>query len=1345
MKNVESIFPLTPMQQGMLFHALFSPGSGVYIEQSHWTLHGDIQPHALEQAWQTVIDRHQVLRAAIVWEGLEKPLQIVGQIVKLHIQQHDWRMIPLEQQRRQFQTFLKSDREKPFAFVSAPLMRLNLFRMKDDNYKIVWTHHHILLDGWSASLVLNEVFAVYRAICRHEQIQLEPVRPYQDYVAWLARQNVNAAQAYWRERLKGFDSPTRVSRNSSVKNSHAAATTGEFHIYLSKEKTAVLGRYAKELRITTSTLVQASWALLLSHWSSTQDIVFGVTVSGRPPDLEGVERMVGLFINTLPLRVSVDPKLKIATWLKEIQEQQLQMKQFEYSPLVDVQRLSEIAPADALFETILVFENYPVNESLDQFESEDSHASSGSMQSYERQHYPLILAARQGERLGLGLVYAQEEFAADTAKRMLTQLEQILTDLPRQQYVGELTLLTPAEERRLLVEWNQTARLESQPSVQELFEKQVAMHPEALAIQCGRETLDYMELNRRANQLAHYLTRLGVGPDSIVGICIERSIDMLVGVLAILKAGGAYLPLDPEYPRERLELMLADSGAKLLLTRHTITEELPWPGLKVVHLDTDWPLIELESDANPAIRISPDNLAYVIYTSGSTGRPKGVAMPHRALINLLHWQINRSGSRSQPRTLQFTSLGFDVSFQEIFSTCCVGGTLVFVSEETRRDPTLLLRIINEGRIERLFLPFVALESLARESKQQRIVPSSLREVITAGEQLKITGDVRDLFVNLPSCSLDNQYGPTESHVVSAHLLSAPAKDWPELPPIGRPLWNTQLYVLDVFHKPSAVGVIGDLYVGGTCLARGYLNQPAMTAEKFLPDPFTTQPGARLYKTGDLARYLPDGSLEFIGRSDHQVKVRGYRIELGEIESVLLKHEAVHEAVVLVRDDAGEKNLVAYVVPDTENQRPNGELVGQLREYLRKKLPPYAVPQLFVVLDQIPRTLNGKINRKELPEPNHGRSETLQRYVAPRDELERELVGIWEESLNMRPIGIQDNFFEIGGHSLRALVILGKIQKRFGRELPVSLFFPRIDVETLADVLRGQPEATTRSLVLKIQPQGDAPPFFCVHPSTGFAFHFAPLAQHLGSRQPFYGLQALGLDQDVEPLSNPKEMAGRYLEAIREIQPRGPYLIGGASMGGRVAFEMAQQLKQNGEDLALLVLFDSGMEEDDGRPTRTELERVDDATILASALKGYFSLPVEQLREMDTDEQALYILEQGKKIEMFPPEFGVSHFRRLLKVFKANAVAWISYIPQPYDGKIILFRAEEQSEEMSSEPFLGWERLAPGRIEVQEVPGNHISMFREPHVRALARRLEACIAAALSEKYHYTEKISHAGK
>jgi amino acid adenylation domain-containing protein/thioester reductase-like protein len=1035
-QNIEDIYPLSPMQEGMLFESLYAPDSGVYFEQITCILTGNLDVKTFEQAWQQVVARHPVFRTAFLWESLSQPVQVVYRQVNVTVEIYDWQELSALEQQQQLETFLDSERQQGLHLSLAPLMRLHLIQLDGNTYQFVWCHHHLLLDGWSSPLVFKDLLEFYQAISQGKSLSNIGTISYRNYIAWLQQQDRDLAEKFWRQKLQGFTTPTPLTVDKPLfLEQHSGY--GEKQIDLTVPATAAVMSFVRQHQLTMSNLVQATWGLLLSRYSQETDVVFGATVSGRPPELVGVESIVGLFINTLPVRLQISEQTELLGLLKDLQAQQVESEQFSYSSLAEIQGLSDVPKGTSLFESIVVFENYPVDTAV--LEG-NKNFSLSNFRWIEQTNYPLTVLVSPGEQLSLRVMYDASRFEDETISRMLghfvTMLEGIATN--PQQRISQLPMLTESEQQQLLVDWNDTQIDYPQDKcIHKLFEAQVERTPDAVAVVFENQQLTYHELNCRANQLAHYLQSLGVKPDVLVGICVERSLEMVVGILGILKAGGAYVPLDPEYPQDRLSFMLEDAAVSVLLTQQKLVEKLPQHQARVVYLDTDWQLLNPLSQENLISGVQENNLGYVIYTSGSTGQPKGVAMNQLALCNLILWQLQNSPMSSRVvKTLQFAPISFDVSFQEMFSTWFSGGTLLLIGEELRREPLALLGLLQEEAVERVFVPFVALQQLAEVAVSSNFIISNLREIITAGEQLQITPAISKWLSQLSDCTLHNHYGPSESHVVLTFTLTNSVDTWPPLPPIGRPIANTQIYILDKYEKPVPVGVPGELHIGGVSLARGYLNRSELTQEKFIRNPFEKAGESRLYKTGDLARYLPDGNIEYLGRIDNQVKIRGFRIELGEIEAVLSQYEHVQSSCAIAREDTiGDKRLVAYIVPQPE-QTP---IVSVLRSFLKSKLPEYMVPSAIVILDALPLTPTGKVNRRALPAPEPS-SELLEKYVAPRTPIEEILAQIWSQVLKVELVGRHDNFFELGGHSLLATQLVSRVRSSLKVELPLRSLF-----------------------------------------------------------------------------------------------------------------------------------------------------------------------------------------------------------------------------------------------------------------------------------------------------------------
>jgi amino acid adenylation domain-containing protein len=864
--------------------------------------------------------------------------------------------------------------------------------------------------------------------------------------------------------------------------------------------------------------------------------------------------------------------------------------------------------------------------------------------------------------------------------------------------------------------WNDTRTdYPKHKCIHQLFEQQVARTPDALALVFENEQLSYLTLNAKANRLAHYLRTLNVGPGSLVGICVERGPDMTVALLGILKAGAAYVPLDLAYPKERLAFMVKDSKPVVLLVKSELVikfADRP-ESVQVVCLDalpapwTDQPDTNLNCYE---LGLHPEHLAYVIYTSGSTGQPKGVAMPHGVLVNLITWQLDNTQVAPTARTLQYSPISFDVSFQELFSTWCGGGVLVLLDEATRRDPWILLQYLNQKRIERLFLPFIALEQLARAAVNNGYFPDSLREIITAGEQLRITPEISDFFSGLRDCQLVNQYGPSETHVVTAFALPYRCADWETLPSIGRPIANTKIYILDAYGNPVPIGVTGELYIGGDAVARGYLGRPELTTERFLTDPFAKEPEARMYKTGDLGRWHEDGSIEFLGRNDFQVKIRGFRIELGDIEAALRQHPQLREAVVDVYEPfPGDKRLAAYLVLK-KDPTPS---IAELRDFIKEKMPEFMIPSAFVFLDALPITPNGKLDRKNLPSPDIREQVSNEGFISPRNPVEKQLAGIWGKILRINHIGVRDNFFELGGYSLLAIQVIIEVNKLLNISLPLSVIYQSPTIEELGlTISSGNRQPSSYSLV-PIQTQGSRPPLFAIHTS------LLDLPPHLGKDQPLYFLR-YGMAGEINnhPIRLPllEDLASHYIEELQQVQPRGPYYLIGYSFGGVIAYEMACQLVANGHQVNLVGLLDTCLTK--GESTKLPLSWV---------IHKFIRQTPSQFMARVKDKIEWLLMPKELSTDFWPHTYTLG----------PDVVCRNAYHPKNYNGHLTLFQASELESMFYSlaPPEQAWKELIGDRLEVHHIPGEHIDICKEPHVKILAEKLIACMDKTIATIQH----------
>ena len=904
MENVEDIYELSPLQEGILFHSLYAArSSGMYFEQFSFPVTAVLHPPALREAWERVVARHAVLRSAFLWEGLERPVQVVHRQVELPWRYEDWTGQATAVWPERLRACLAADLAEGFDLAEAPLLRLTLIRMADATYQMVISFHHILLDGWSLMLVLRDVSTLYQALCDDgREVSLPPSPPYRRYITWVRRQDQAEAETFWRRTLAAYPGPKGLGverERPLAAESHGYA---EESVTISADTTAALHVLARQHQVTVNTVIQGAWALLVSRYTGDEDVVFGATVSGRPPALEDVESMVGLFVNTLPVRIRVAPETHVGDWLKRLQAEQLEARQYDFSALIDIQGWSEVPRGTPLFDSLLGFENYPraglstENDAIQRIEV------------FERTNYPVTMIVVPGRELRVRLLYETGLFDGVTVRRMLGHYVRLLEEMaadPRRR-LSDLSMLTAAESRQILVDWNATDRPYARDAcVHRLFEAHAARAPEALAVEHEGRTLSYGELNRRANRLGHYLIGQGVGPGVLVVLCMERSLELVLGALAVLKAGGAYVPLDPAYPPERLDMMLRDCRAPVMLTKQRWAEYGSRLEARCLTLDSGGAALP-GGDDDPPLRVGRHSLAYVIFTSGSTGRPRGVELRHGGLTNLVCWHQREYAVTPGDRATLVASPAFDASVWEVWPYLASGASVHIPDEETHASPAKLVRWLAERKITLCFLPTPVAEQALDEDWPEGL---RLRALLTGGDALH-----RVPRRPLPF-RLVNHYGPTEYTVVATFAPVDAVRDAESPPPIGRPIANTQAYVLDRHLHPVPVGVPGELHLAGDGLGRGYLNRSELTAEKFIANPFAEgRPGDLLYKTGDLVRYRSDGNVEFLGRIDQQVKLRGMRIELGEIEAVLREHPDVKDAVVVLHDDpATGKALVAYVV------------------------------------------------------------------------------------------------------------------------------------------------------------------------------------------------------------------------------------------------------------------------------------------------------------------------------------------------------------------------------------------------------------------------------------------------
>ena len=1127
--------------------------------------------------------------------------------------------------------------------------------------------------------------------------------------------------AYWKQQLREplpvLELPTDRPRPAIPSRRRAKQS-----LVLSQDLTASLKELSQREGVTLYMTLLAAFKILLHRYTGQQDIVVGSPLAQRMRTED--EELRGGVAHTLVLRTDLSGNPNFREFMGRIREVVSDAYTYQNVPLekvIEKLELSRDWSHSSLFQVMFALESA----SLPSLELSGLTLSliKGEQRAVQVD-LSLLLQETAGGLSGV-VEYNPDLFDSSTIVRLAGHFKTVLEGavVNPDDRIAILPLLTAVERQQLLVEWNATHQAyPSDQCLHHLIEAQVERTPEAVAVMWEDQRLTYKELNVRANQLAHYLRKQGVGPEVLVGICAERSLEMVVGMLGILKAGGAYVPLDPTYPRERLIFMLEDAQIGTLLTQQRLVKTLPGHDAKVVCLDRDWEVIARESDENPQSAVTPDDLAYVIYTSGSTGKPKGVQVLQRGVVNFLSSLRHRPGLTAQDTLLAVTTISFDIAALELFLPLIVGARVILIGREVAKDGQLLNKaLVSSG------------------ATVMQATPATWRLLLEAGwpgsQQLTILCGGEALSWELAerllpkAQALWNLYGPTETTIWST-LHPVTGEKGPI--PIGRPIANTEIYILDASLLPAPVGVPGELYIGGAGVAKGYLNRPELTTERFIPHPFQGERGARLYKTGDLARYRPDGNIEFLGRLDTQVKLRGFRIELGEIEAMLARHPAVQQVVVVAREDRpGDQRLVAYSVP-AQRPVPNSQ---ELRHFLHERVPDYMVPSAFVWLDALPLTPNGKVDRRALPAPDQTKPELARAFVAPRDALERLLTKMWEAALNVKPIGVQDNFFELGGHSLLAVRLCEQMEQKFGKNLSPATLFQAPTIEQLSYLLRQENYvAHSWSLMVPFQAGGSKPPFFCL-------FCSAELALLLGPDQPFYALQPHGLAGRRAPATI-EAAAADYLQEIQAVQPEGPYFLGGFSFGGPVVFEMAQQLTKQGQQVAFLALLDPPVLPHSQCSPPVSPTSLQSLTANRS-VREQIARHTHALSLLGSQKQLVYVLERvtghltatNKRIKRMICHLYLGLGRRLpfsLRAFyflETGGQAIRKYVPFVYSGCAVLFRAQGSAPHLPAE----WSSLVAGGLEVHEVPGNHFDIIREPYVRTLAAKLGACLSQAQAVK------------
>jgi amino acid adenylation domain-containing protein len=1248
---------------------------------------GPLNLSALQSSLQEVVNRHDSLRTTFKLEGSEL-VQVVAQSYAVSLPIMD--LLGLSEPHPRAYEIAKQEVAMPFDLSTGPLFRARILRISAEEHVLLCVMHHTITDAWSMQLFAKEMALLYEAFSEGRSAILPEIPiQYGDYSEWqhhsLETEDLQRQLAYWKEKLK--HAPTVLELLQDRPRPAEQTFRGASNAWpVPAELVGRIRSLATRHHATPFMLLLAAFEVLLYRYSGQPDVIVGVPVAGR--SRVETEGLIGFFVDTLALRDDLRGNPRFVDLLARVRET----------------TLGAFAHADVPFEKVVEVLQPERNLSYNPIFQVMFSSIKSAVESQEFGNlkvYPYIVDSYTSIfDLSMTLVewvdggwwtqidYNTDLFDSPTIERMQQHFRNLLEGIAANpdQRIADLPLISVAEEQQLVVDFNNTgADFRRDLCLHHFFEQQVTRTPEAVAVISGHERISYDQLNRRADRLSAYLRRQGVGPDVLVGLCADRSINLLVGILGILKAGGAYVPLDPAYPKERLTCILEDSRLSLVLSQSAFHENFAGSGINFIDLDGDWPLTDAdkvrETDA------TPENLAYVLFTSGSTGRPKGVALEHRNAANFVQWAQTVFTAEELAGTLFATSICFDLSIFEMFVPWSVGGSVILASSA--------VSLSELPAVEEVTL-INTVPSVMAELVRADVVPDSVLTVNLAGEALP-SSLVDDLYGRTHVRNVYNLYGPTEAATYATYTRVSRNSEVT----IGKPIANTQAYILDSHSKLVPRGGLGELYLGGEGLARGYFGRPSLTAERFVCNPFSAKAGAQLYRTGDLCRHRADGSIEYLGRLDHQVKLRGFRIELGEIETVLEKHDSVRQAIAAVREIGGEKRLVAYVAPKPERTI----VVSDLRRHVERSLPGYMVPDAFLAVDEFPRMLNGKVDRRALPLPE---APATMADIAPRDEVESTLVDIWERVLGVRPIGVTDNFFDLGGHSLLAARLTAQMQNATGKRIPLSAIFRAPTIESLARLLASDAVFKPDPVLMQLHQGNDGIPFFAIAAPGVDSIGFALLARHLGEDQSVYKLQSPGPLIFGRPYEKDelRDLARKYVAAMRMVQARGPFCFGGMCEGVLIAQQMILELESLGEEVALFVIFDTWvLENSQIRP----LWAID-----------YYLQRLRAFPEMPLKEQ-LAILR--RTLKRWAGRNGSSGSAWPKSYWPGN-----SFQPPRFRAPVLLFKRPRQPYYYVRDPHLGWDARSSGGVEICEVNCGHFEILRQPHIRMIGAKLAARLRA-----------------
>lgn len=1315
LRNIEDIYPATPMQEAMLFDALYGAGGAANLEQFTFLIRGPLDTSAYREAWKRVIHRHQALRARFAWPEGERPLQAIAREVEVPWSEEDWSALKSEQAGERLDAFLLADRRRPFDVAKPPLLRFTLVRLAPELHRVIWTFHHILVDAWSVSIILGDVDKIYSALVRGVPDNLPPARKLRDVVAWVAAKEADPAwnsraRTHFAESLAGYDTLTPLPfRRSDQEAAGRAVELTTASVRVTGDAYESLKAAARSMRVTIGTLILGSWGLVMARHAMTPEPVFGMTVSARPVDVPDVDAVVGLVMNALPIRARYKPDTTVAEYLQSIQSSVRASAPFEQTRLRAVQEACGMSGREGLFDSLVILANYP----LDDARRDGSAALTIEQpKSYGWAVVPLQFMVMPWRDLEIEARFDAAAFAPARVRDILDQFATALRELAADssRLVRRVPVLTPDQHSAAMADTLRASRpRDREATITSVFRDRARHTPEAVAYRFNGTGLTYAELDARSAALAADLRAAGVKHGVPVGVCVEVSLDLPVALLGVLRAGASYVPLDPTYPRARLAQILEDARPPIVVASafgQSVVGGGDATTAKILRID--------RAPGTPPhgwsdVPVTSGDAAYIIYTSGSTGKPKGVRGTHCGAINRFEWMYRTRPFQPGERTCWCTTINFVDHVWEVFGPMLAGVETAVIPQEIVKDPRTLVEHLALNRISRLVVVPALLEAILDHAPDLSKRVPSLRIIVSSGEALAANLAAR-LLDAAPKIELVNLYGSSEVAAdVLAHSVTREDVILGRIP-LGTPIDNAVVLLLDHDMQISPPGSPGQIYVGGDPLADGYHGRPDLTVERFVPNPFPLLSVPRLFRTGDLARRGQDGAVEYMGRADFQVKVRGFRIELGDVEQAIGTHPEVGECVVVARRQGNDNRLIGYAAPR------NAVLdSADLRRYIQAKLPPFMVPSEFVVLQALPRTPNGKIDRAALPDPSRA-SGARGELPEPGTTCAR-VLALFHQVLARDTVGPDDSFFDVGGHSLLAVKLFAKIEGQLKAKLPLATLMSAPSARELAAVIDSDSGDTHRTALVPVRATGSRPPFFCVHGMDGDVLFLQRLRAVTSEDQPIYGLQARGMDGVEKPYVTVEEMAAVYERAIREVQPSGPYIIGGYSLGGMVALEIAHRLAQRGHRVERLILLDT---------------RIPRAVAEHHARK---SMP-ERLSWQLRNGPAFFVRKIYRgiiqpKTHALCQRLGVPQppFVRRLGTRNANVKAYFAYQPRAWAGPTTLIRAEIQEALFKDMGAHGWEHVAIGGLDIVSVACDHANFFGARTIDAVGAAVDKVLAAS----------------